>query len=78
MVWPMALWAALGKAAHQQVLFRQGDSLSLLAAAIMQRTFFTEFPLGHALAAAGSRRTTAGRGRMKRGSGLPCAMASLS
>lgn len=30
-----------------------GIVVSLLAAAIMQRTFFPEFPLGHALAAAG-------------------------
>lgn len=30
---PMALWAALGRAASQQVLFRQGDALSRLAAA---------------------------------------------
>jgi heavy metal translocating P-type ATPase len=30
---PMVLWAALGRAANEQVLFRQGDALSRLAAA---------------------------------------------
>ncbi len=30
---PMALWAAMGKAANQQVVFRQGDALSRLSAA---------------------------------------------
>jgi heavy metal translocating P-type ATPase len=30
---PMALWAALGRAAREQVLFRQGDALSRLASA---------------------------------------------